>query len=175
MKLSYSKPTSKHMVDLLTKIWVFYTLLSLGLVWGLSRFLWHHSLLTSHTSDVYQIEGSIYNHRNGRLKEEMLHVMQTIQGVKSRSAYTINIKESIRGVLSIIPDAITIQSITIDYASLTIKGVVPSKDTFKSTLQQRLDAIFENRHTEFTPLNNGWYRFVSTNSSLLPFIEQKGD
>ncbi|WP_104628445.1 hypothetical protein [Helicobacter bizzozeronii] len=176
MKFSYSKPTPKHMVDLLTKVWVFYMCLSLCLIWGLAYFLRHYTKATNRATDVYQIEGNIYNHRDKRLKQEILQVAQAVQSIKDKSAYTTNIKESVKGILSIIPDVITIQSITIDYSSLTtIKGIVPSKDTFKATLQQRLDAIFENSHTEFTPLKNGGLRFVSTNSSVLPFIDQKGD
>ncbi len=163
------------MVDLLTKVWVFYMCLSLCLIWGLAYFLRHYTKATNRATDVYQIEGNIYNHRDKRLKQEILQVAQAVQSIKDKSAYTTNIKESVKGILSIIPDVITIQSITIDYSSLTIKGIVPSKDTFKATLQQRLDAIFENSHTEFTPLKNGWLRFVSTNSSVLPFIDQKGD
>ncbi|BEG56955.1 Membrane protein [Helicobacter sp. NHP21005] len=172
MKFSYSKPFPKHMFGLLTKIWLFYILLSMGVVYGLTYFLQKYIEITKNRAEVSQVQGYIYSYENRRLEERIERTKQTLKSMRSKAAYTINTKDSIKGILEMIPDSITIDSITIDYSSLVLKGVVPSKENFKQTIQQRLDSIFENSHVVFTPLGNGWFSFVSTNSSVLPFIEK---
>ncbi|CRF41385.1 hypothetical protein [Helicobacter ailurogastricus] len=172
MKLSYSKPFPKHVLGLLTKIWIFYILLSVGVVYGLTYFLQEYIKVTQTHARISQVQADIYNHEADRIKESIERTKKTIQTLQSRATYAVNAKDSIQGVLEIIPDSITISSITIDYSRLVFQGVVPSKEIFKNTIQQRLDSIFENSHVEFTPLGNGWYKFISTNSSDLPFIEK---
>ncbi|BCZ17380.1 Membrane protein [Helicobacter sp. NHP19-003] len=172
MKFSYSKPFPKHILGPLAKVWIFYILLSVVIVWGLTRFLQKYIEITKNQTEISQVQGHIYSHENRRLEERIERTKQTLKSMRGKATYTVNVKDSIKGVLEMIPDSITIESITIDYSSLVLKGVVPSKEDFKNTIQQRLDSIFENSHVVFTPLNNGWYSFISTNSSVLPFIEK---
>ncbi|BCD50011.1 hypothetical protein [Helicobacter suis] len=173
MKLSYRNPVVKRMVSSLTKIWIFYIVLSMLAIYATAYALQKYTWLVARNVEILKVQSSIYNHETLRLKKDITNTMQTLQGVQDKSNYIVNIKESIKGVLEMIPDSITIQSITIDYSSLTLKGIVPSKQSFELTIQQRLDSIFENSHVEFYPLSNGWFSFVSINSSVLPFIAKK--
>ncbi|WP_240333295.1 hypothetical protein [Helicobacter suis] len=175
MKFSYRDPIDKRMVSSLTKVWIFYITLSVLAIYGTTYALQKYTWLVARNVEILKVQSGIYSHETLRLREDINKTMHTLQGVQDKSNYIINIKESIRGVLEMIPDDITIQSITIDYSSLTLKGVVPSKQSFELTIQQRLDSIFENSHVEFYPLSNGWFSFVSINSSVLPFIAKKAD
>ncbi|WP_104751198.1 hypothetical protein [Helicobacter salomonis] len=172
MRFSYSKPHGKHMVRPHTKIWVFYMLLAVGLSVLMARFLDREIVASSHQSEITLIESSIYGHVSERLKDRRKEIEKKVEETAHRAVYTTNIRDAIKGILEIIPDSITIQSITIDYSSLVVKGVVPSKEAFQLSLQQRLNSIFENSQVAFYPMGNGWLRFVSHNSSTMPFIDK---
>ncbi|BCZ19267.1 Membrane protein [Helicobacter sp. NHP19-012] len=175
MKFSYSKPFPKHMLDLLAKIWLFYILLSMGVVYGLTYLLQKYIEITKSRTEISQVQGRIYSHESHYVQERIEHTRQALKSAQSKASHITSTKDSIRGILEIIPDSITINSITIDYSSLVLKGVVPSKEVFKRTIQQRLNSIFENSNVKFYPLSNGWFSFVSINSSVLPYIEKASD
>ncbi|WP_104750477.1 hypothetical protein [Helicobacter cynogastricus] len=174
MRYSYSKPGTKRMVSLHTKVWVFYMVLAICLSAWAGHFLEQNTESSNQESAIAQMQNSIYGHEIDRLKIRQETIKKQLQDVAYRVVYNANIKSAIKGILQIIPDSITIQSITIDYSSLVIKGVVSSKEAFQLSLQQRLNSIFENNQVTFYPISNGW-RFVSSSSSSTSFIEKRGD
>ncbi|CRF45377.1 hypothetical protein [Helicobacter heilmannii] len=175
MKLSYSNPFPKHTLSLLAKVWLMYIFLAVGAVYGVAYFLQVYIAITKNRAEISQVQGHIYSYEAKRIEKRIEHTKQILTDMRSKAVYTLNVRDSIKGVLEMIPDSITIKSITIDYSSLVLQGIVPSKENFKSTIQQRLNSIFENSHVEFTRLSNGWYSFISINSSVLPFIEKAHD
>ncbi|WP_120944111.1 MULTISPECIES: hypothetical protein [Helicobacter] len=172
MRYSYSKPHAKHMVSPHTKVWVFYMVLAVGLSVWMAHFLNQESRVANHRSEIAQVESNIYGHESQRVRSKHKQLEKRVQEVDHKKVYILNVRDSIKGILEIIPDSITIQSITIDYSSLTIKGIVPSKEVFQLSLQQRLNSIFENSQVSFYPMGNGSFRFVSNNSSVIPFIDK---
>ncbi|WP_121021049.1 hypothetical protein [Helicobacter vulpis] len=171
-RYSYSKPHTKHMVSPHTKVWVFYMILAVALSAWMAHFLNQEARAAGHRSEIAQVESNIYGHESERVRGKHKELERRVREVDHKKIYILNIKDSIKGILEIIPNSITIQSITIDYSSLVIKGIVPSKEVFQLSLQQRLNSIFENSQVTFYPMGNGWFRFVSHNSSTVPFIDK---
>jgi hypothetical protein len=72
-------------------------------------------------------------------------------------------KESIRNLFDLVPDDITLDRAELDSESLILYGMTPNKDTYEYMLHAPLRSIFHRTYTSFYPVENGWYRFVSSN------------
>jgi hypothetical protein len=72
-------------------------------------------------------------------------------------------KESIRNLFDLVPDGITLSRAELESKALILHGTTPNKDTYEYMLQAPLRSIFHRTYTSFYPIENGWYRFVSTN------------
>ncbi len=87
------------------------------------------------------------------------------------------LKDGLSNLLGLIPDQIVVKSIELDYNTLAMRGLTPSKEVYKFLLEAPLRAVFTQTKVEFFPLMSGWFNFVSvskTNSTLKPLkLEQK--
>jgi hypothetical protein len=72
-------------------------------------------------------------------------------------------KESIRNLFDLVPDGITLSRAELESKALILYGTTPNKDTYEYMLHAPLRSIFHRTYTSFYPIDNGWYRFVSTN------------
>jgi hypothetical protein len=73
------------------------------------------------------------------------------------------LKDSIKNLFDLVPERITLSKALLEQKSLTLYGVTPTKDVYEFLLQAPLRSIFHKNYSDFYPLENGWYRFVSTN------------
>ncbi len=73
------------------------------------------------------------------------------------------LKDSIKNLFDLVPDRITLSKAILDKNALILYGVTPNKDVYEFLLQAPLRSIFHKNYSDFYPLENGWYRFVSTN------------
>ncbi|MDD5716403.1 MAG: hypothetical protein PHW64_01250 [Sulfuricurvum sp.] len=73
------------------------------------------------------------------------------------------LKESIHNLFDLVPDGITLTRAELDSSSLILYGITPNKDTYEYMLHAPLRSIFHRTYTGFYPIENGWYRFVSSN------------
>jgi hypothetical protein len=89
----------------------------------------------------------------------------TQQQRQAEQIYTTNtvLKESIRNLFDLVPDRITLTRATLEKHALILYGITPNKDVYEFMLQAPLRSIFHRTYSSFYPLENGWYRFVSTN------------
>jgi hypothetical protein len=72
-------------------------------------------------------------------------------------------KESIRNLFDLVPDGITLSRAELEAKSLILYGTTPNKDIYEYMLHAPLRSIFHRTYTSFYPIENGWYRFVSSN------------
>jgi hypothetical protein len=77
-------------------------------------------------------------------------------------------KDSIKNLLDLIPDPITLSSISFDKNRLIIYGITPTKEIYNMLMLPPLESIFTETNTSFYQLPNGWYRFKSEN-----FLKEK--
>lgn len=88
---------------------------------------------------------------------------------KEKSIYTsivVNnelLKNSIKNILSLVPDPITLTDMKMEKNSLILYGITPTKEVYKLLLLPPLKSIFNENITHFYQMNNGWYRFESIN------------
>jgi len=87
------------------------------------------------------------------------------QNILSQRVFTKNIvlKDSIHNLFDLVPGRITLSQAQIMENGLVLYGVTPNKDIYNFMLQAPLRSIFHRTYSSFYPLDNGWFRFVSTN------------
>ncbi|WP_187847574.1 hypothetical protein KVD72_05585 [Helicobacter pylori] len=165
MRFSYIEPRAKYLVSKLSKIWIFYIFLSLLLVGGLVGFMHHAINNTQNDASSLTIQERLYRHEISRLQIKTDETLQLIKEAKKRLNYNDDVRDVLQGLLNIVPDSITINSIEIDQQSVVISGKAPSKEAFYFLLQNKLNPMFDYSSVEFFPLSDGWFNFVSSNSS----------
>jgi len=72
-------------------------------------------------------------------------------------------KESIHNLFDLVPDDIILDRAELESSSLILYGTTPNKDTYEYMLHAPLRSIFHRTYTSYYPIENGWYRFVSSN------------
>ncbi len=94
------------------------------------------------------------------------------QNLLSQSVFTKNsvLKDSIKNLFDLVPGRITLSEANIMEDGLTLYGITPSKDVYNFMLQAPRRSIFHRTYSSFYPVENGWYRFVSTN-----YIDEEAD
>ena len=87
------------------------------------------------------------------------------QNILSERVFTKNtvLKDSIHNLFDLVPGRITLSEAQIMENGLVLYGVTPNKDIYNFMLQAPLRSIFHRSYSSFYPLENGWFRFVSTN------------
>jgi len=73
-------------------------------------------------------------------------------------------KDSIKNILNLVPDKITLSKLELEENRLVVYGETPTKDLYNLLMLAPLRSIFDKSYTSFYLLENGWYRFVSYNS-----------
>ncbi len=165
MRFSYIEPRAKYLISKLSKIWVFYIFLSLLLVGGLVGFMHHAINNAQNDASSLTIQERLYRHEISHLQIKTDETLQLIKEAKKRLNYNDDVRDVLQGLLNIVPDSITINSIEIDQQSVVISGKAPSKEAFYFLLQNKLNPMFDYSSVEFFPLSDGWFNFVSSNSS----------
>ena len=72
-------------------------------------------------------------------------------------------KDSIKNLLDLIPDPITLSSISFDKDKLIIYGITPTQDIYNMLMLPPLESIFTQTKTYFYQMKSGWYKFKSEN------------
>jgi len=72
--------------------------------------------------------------------------------------------KSVKNLLQLVPDQITLSKLEMEKSKLTIYGTTPTKDIYNLLMLAPLRSIFDQSYTSFFIQENGWYKFVSYNS-----------
>ncbi|AFI05491.1 hypothetical protein [Helicobacter cetorum] len=171
MHFSYIKPRAKYFISKLSKIWVFYIILSSAVIGGLVWFMQNAIKRTQNSVSDLTIQEMLYRHEISRLQLKTDETLKLIKEAKKRLNHNDDIRDVLQGLLNIVPDLITINAIEIDQQSVVISGKTPSKEAFYFLFQNKLSPMFDYSRAEFFPLSDGWFNFVSTNTSNSDLIK----
>ncbi|CUU40763.1 MULTISPECIES: hypothetical protein [Helicobacter] len=177
MSYSFIRPKPKSIFKRYTKIWCFYTILAVLSILAFAK--------------VLELQGVAKINEQTKIQEDIQHTKLKAIVVKDyieRLDYEVNLgkeiqmqnqllKDGLSNLLGLIPDQIVVKSIELDYNTLAMRGLTPSKEVYKFLLEAPLRAVFTQTKVEFFPLMSGWFNFVSvskTNPTLKPLkLEQK--
>jgi len=160
---SFTKPKQKHIFKEDTKLWIIFITVSIslytlfGLFLALKAYLFHKDAVNFHKNTVILQKkiSTIIKEKNFIIKEKTLY-----EDIKVKNAL---LKQSIKNLLDLIPDPITLNSCKLNKNRLILYGITPSKDIYNLLMLPPLESIFTETKTSFYQMSNGWYRFKSEN------------
>ncbi|MCE3038851.1 hypothetical protein [Helicobacter anatolicus] len=161
MKYSFTSAQTKHILGKIVKIWLFYIVLSVGIMVGFFVVLKIQISSIGNKSVNEEKKKVFFDKEIAKISERHKRAEFELSIIKSDDIDNSVVKDGIINLLNLIPDQITISYMQINNKSLIIKGVTPSKEVFRYLLQNPLSAIFGRSEVTFYMLSNGWYEFVS--------------
>ncbi|HCZ18555.1 hypothetical protein [Wolinella succinogenes] len=161
MGYSFIAPQPKRILLKITRIWLFYVILTFGILLFFVGFL--------QMQRDYMLKSALESEKS---KQELLVQIAALKSEMERVRFeksfaddlrTQNgmLSESVKNLFELIPDQITLQAIEMERDRLTIKGITPSKEIYSFLLEVPLRSIFHESRADFYALPNGWFSFVS--------------
>ncbi len=158
---SFIRPEKKSIISKLTKIWVFYFILSIILVALYLGAVESQKLYMSIQTEENLARKKDYQNKIAQLEAEFVTSRSDVNFTQQVQSQSDRISKSIANLFDLTPDQITLHSVEMKKDMLTLKGVTPSKEIYNFLLEAPLRSIFNESRVDFFPLANGWYNFVS--------------
>lgn len=163
MNHSFIAPRPKQLISSELRLVLFFFIVTIMMVLGTYLFLVYKTYdFVDERQSVAQKQSAL--NKSIKEMEEEIQILES--EVKTADQVTTDntvMKESIRNLFDLVPDDITLDRAELDAESLILYGMTPNKDTYEYMLHAPLRSIFHRTYTSFYPVENGWYRFVSTN------------
>ena len=160
---SFSTPRKKNFFKEDTKLWLIFLMAITFLFSAFSLFIWLQSY--SYTKNI-----AFYNKEIKKFDKEIKSIQIKKEFIlKQKSVFSeidlsnSMLKDSVKNLLDLIPDPITLNKIVINKNSLEIYGITPTKEVYNVLLLPPLKSIFTSTTTNFYMMDNGWYKFYSKN------------
>lgn len=163
MRRSFIKPRSKSLITPQLRLVLFFFTMTLFMLISTYAFLSYKSYSFSQKRDQAALEIRDINQSLAAFDTEIAFIER--ESTQAEQIYTSNtvLKESIKNLFDLVPDRITLTQAKLDKNALILYGITPNKDVYEFMLHAPLRSIFHRTYSSFYPLENGWYRFVSTN------------
>lgn len=163
MKHSFITPRPKRVISGELRLVLFFFIVTILMLVGAYAFLWYKTYDFAHERhSIAQKEAGL----QASIKEMQSQIKEIETEAKLAEQVTTDntvMKESIRNLFDLVPENITLSRAELDAKSLILYGTTPNKDTYEYMLHAPLRSIFHRTYTSFYPIENGWYRFVSSN------------
>lgn len=163
MKHSFIAPRAKRLIGTELRMVIFFFTVTIVMLIGAYLFLFYK------TYDFIQERASIsekmaaLEDSTKKIETDIIHIDGEVKIADQVMTDNTVMKESIRNLFDLVPDAITLSRAELDEKSLILYGMTPNKETYEYILHAPLRSIFHRTYSSFYPIENGWYRFVSTN------------
>lgn len=163
MKHSFITPRPKRLISSEFRMVLFFFAVTIVMLMGAYLYLYYktYDFLQERTS-ISKKTGAL-EHSTHIIEQQILHIDEEVKLAEQVTTGNTVMKESIRNLFDLVPDAVTLSRAELDETSLILYGMTPNKDTYEYMLHAPLRSIFHRTYTSFYPIENGWYRFVSSN------------
>ncbi|OHD83036.1 MAG: hypothetical protein A3D90_10635 [Sulfuricurvum sp. RIFCSPHIGHO2_02_FULL_43_9] len=163
MKHSFITPSPKRLISGELRLVLFFFIVTIMMLVGTYLFLEYKTYdFIDEREEVVQQEKSL-KHSITQMEEEIKRIEKEVKIAEQITTDNTVMKESIRNLFDLVPDDITLDRAELESSSLILYGTTPNKDTYEYRLHAPLRSIFHRTYTSFYPIENGWYRFVSSN------------
>jgi len=161
---SFTKPIKKPYFKEDTKLWLVFIFISSFLYVSFALFLLIKSYFYSKTINELSKEEITLKEKIINLQKEKENILKQKELYENILVKNSVIKDSVKNLLDLVPDPITLQKFLFSQNKLIIYGITPTKDVYNLLMLPPLESIFQTTKTEFIQLPNGWYRFKSINT-----------
>lgn len=163
MKHSFIAPRRKRLISGELRLVLFFFMVTIAMVVGTYFFLEYKTYDFIHERQEIARKNVELQHSIEQMDEEIKVIESEAKIVEQISTDNAVMKESIRNLFDLVPEDITLTRAELEEKSLILYGITPNKDTYEYMLHAPLRSIFNRTYTSFYPIENGWYRFVSSN------------
>jgi hypothetical protein len=160
---SFIAPRPKRLISGELRLVLFFFLVTIMMLIGTYTFLVFKTYSFINERQSVAQEQLTLNGSIKKMEEEIKTVESEAKIADQITTDNTVMKESIRNLFDLVPDDITLDRAELDSESLILYGMTPNKDTYEYMLHAPLRSIFHRTYTSFYPVDNGWYRFVSSN------------
>jgi len=160
---SFITPKQKPLVKEDTKLWLVFIGISIILYISFTLFLQIKTYLYNKDVDNFNKEIVTLKRKLTDITEQKHFIYKQKTLYEDIMVKNSLMKDSIKNLLDLIPDPITLSSISFDKNKLIIYGVTPTQDIYNMLMLPPLESIFTETKTYFYQMSNGWYRFKSEN------------
>jgi len=163
MKYSFITPRSKRLISSEMRLALFFFGVNIAMMSLAYLFLAYKTVTFKEKHASFAKNREQLDRSTHAMEEKILIIETEIKKHEQISTDNTVMAESIRNIFDLAPDSITLMRAELDEKSLILYGISPNKDTYNFMLEAPLRSIFHRTYTSFYPIENGWYRFVSTN------------
>jgi len=160
---SFITPRPKQLISGELRLVLFFFMVTIMMLLGTYLFLKYKTYSFVRERESVAQQQSALNTSIQEMEEEIKIVEAEVKIADQVTTDNTVMKESIRNLFDLVPDDITLDRAELDAESLVLYGMTPNKDTYEYMLHAPLRSIFHRTYTSFYPVENGWYRFVSSN------------
>jgi Tfp pilus assembly protein PilN len=164
MSYSFITPKPKPIFSLFSKLWIGFIGFSILLMVVFDLFIVFG--INSDKKEIQQLSQNQaqYEQSIETTQEKIAYVRHQKTAAETVYASNMVLKDSMQNLFDLVPDQITLSRIIMEKNRLVLYGKTPSKETFNFLLASPLRSIFHGSNTVFYLNEEGWYRFVSTNT-----------
>ncbi len=163
MQYSFTKARNKELLSSELKLVLFFFSVTLFMLFSTYLFLSYKNF--DFANDMARLDASSQelNQSIAQMQTQIVFIETEVS--RAEQVFTSNtvLKESIKNLFDLVPDRITLSQAELKDDALILYGVTPNKEVYEFLLQAPLRSIFHRTYSSFYPIENGWYRFVSTN------------
>lgn len=163
MKHSFISPRKKRLISGELRLVLFFFTVTIAMVVGTYAFLEYKIYDFVHERKMIVLKEKSLKHSIEEMEEQIKTIEREAKIVEQVTTGNTVMKESIRNLFDLVPEDITLSRAELEEKSLILYGTTPNKETYEYMLHAPLRSIFNRTYTSFYPIENGWYRFVSSN------------
>ncbi|MDD2265551.1 hypothetical protein [Sulfuricurvum sp.] len=163
MRHSFISPRPKRLISGELRLVLFFFIVTIMMLVGTYLFLQYKTYAFVYERESVSQKQSALNKAINEMEERIILIEAEVKTADQVTTENTVMKESIQNLFDLVPDDITLDKAELDASSLILYGMTPNKDTYEYMLHAPLRSIFHRTYTSFYPIENGWYRFVSSN------------
>lgn len=164
LKYSYIEPRKKTVISAeVALVLSFFAVVFLFII-GVLIYLSFKIDMFNQTKVSLEHQISQIDYQTKEVKKDIDIINKSVTLSKGLGKRNIFVLTSVKNLLELVPDKITLSKMKIERSKLTIYGVTPTKDIYNLLMLAPLRSIFDKSYTSFFLQKNGWYKFVSYNS-----------
>lgn len=160
---SFIKPRSKRLISGELRLVLFFFIVTIAMLVGTYIFLGYKTYDFAHERKMVAYKEKSLNQSIRDMEDQIKIIESETKIAEQVTTDNTVMKESIRNLFDLVPEDITLSRAELESKSLILYGTTPNKDTYEYMLHAPLRSIFHRTYTSFYPIENGWYKFVSTN------------
>ena len=161
VRYSFTTPQPKYIVSKLTKIWIFYMIVSVIIVYFGGIYLKIEVNMLNNNAQIVENNMNIQDKKIALINKNIERLKYEANLDNINKNYNNEVQQSLLNLFALIPDQITITQIKLEEEKLTLKGITPTRELYSFLLQAPLRSIFTTSRVDFFPLPNGWFNFTS--------------